>query len=671
MDPRKRIEELKSAIARHEKAYYLEDRPEITDVEFDALLRELGGLEEKYPRFLTADSPSQKVGGGVSEKFSTYKHNPPMLSIDNSYNEEDLLKFDERVKKGLGKTEVEYVTEPKIDGLGINLVYSSSGRRLKGVTRGDGETGEDITGNVLVIKSVPKSMTFEKSWNQVEIRGEIFMQRSDFEALNEERRKNEEQEFANPRNAAAGSVRLLDSNVTKERKLQLFCYSMYIFDEKGASIENVFKTHFEMLQKLRELGFPVSERVKKHKNVDEVLKEIWAFEKDRHKLPYDTDGMVVKVNGFADQRELGATSKFPRWAMAYKYAPEQAETVIEDIVVQVGRVGTLTPVAKLKPVFLSGSTISRATLHNEDEIKKKDIRVGDSVLIEKGGEIIPKVVSVIISKRPRGAKPFSMPTNCPSCGQPATRAEGEAAWRCVNRACPDQRLEAILHFVSRDAMDIEGLGPSTVVQMLEKGFLNDCADVFRLDYAKVAELEKMGEKSADNLRIAVETAKGRGMQRLLAGLGIRHVGERAALVLSRRYASVDDLMNADEEELSSIFEIGPKIAQSVAEFFKDAENRKLIARLKELGVNVKSDASKPDSQALQGKTFVVTGTLEGVSRNEAKELITRAGGKTAGSVSKKTDYLLAGSEPGGKLDDARKLGVKIIGLPQLREMLGE
>jgi DNA ligase (NAD+) len=669
LDPRKRLEELKSEINRHDRAYYLEDKPEISDERFDALMRELRELEEKHPELITPDSPTQKVGGGVSAKFAPRNHNPPMLSLDNTYDAEELEKFDQRVKKGLAREDVEYLTEPKIDGLGINLVYVD-GALVHAITRGDGKTGEDITENVLTIRSIPRKMTFKTGWKRAEVRGEIYMRRNDFESLNAEKLKKGEAEFANPRNAAAGSVRLLDAGVTRERKLHLFCYSLYIFGVDGSPVaDKNMSTQFEMLKKLVESGFPVNEGFKKHPSLKSVLTEIVDFEKTRLSLGYDTDGMVVKVNSFADQRELGATSKFPRWAVAYKYAAEQAQTLVEDIIVQVGRVGTLTPVALLRPVSLSGSVISRATLHNEDEIKRKDIRVGDTVIIEKGGEIIPKVVEVVAQKRAPGSKPFSMPHKCPSCGQPAHREEGEAAWRCVNRSCPAQRLESILHFVSRDAMDIEGLGPSTVEQMLEKGMLGDVAGLFRLDYARVAELEKMGEKSADNIRRAVEEAKGRGLQRLLTGLGIRHVGERAAMVLSRRYGSMDELMSAGEEELSSIFEIGPKIAQSVAEFFKDSENRKLAKDLNEFGVNTKSIEKRLDRQVFDGKTFVITGTLDGMSRNEAKELITRAGGRVSGTVSKKTDYLLAGEEPGSKLDKANELGVKTITLAQLKEML--
>ena len=667
MEPRKRIEELKSLIRRHEDSYYLKDRPEISDEEFDALMRELRSLEDRYPHFRAPDSPTRRVGGGVAEKFTPRKHAPPMLSLDNSYNAEELKKFDARVKKGLGREQVEYQTELKIDGLGINLIYEE-GELKFGVTRGDGKTGEDVTENIKTISSIPHRIVFPPGWKQAEIRGEIFMRRIDFEALNAERAKEGEAEFANPRNAAAGSVRLLDANITRQRNLRFYCYALYVPGATGEPPGEYPKTQFDMMRALIALKMPVQPDFKRHGGIGPVMEEIALFAQKRHSLEFDTDGIVVKVDSFADQRELGATSKFPRWAIAYKYAAEQAQTVIEEIAVQVGRTGTLTPVAHLTPVALSGSTITRATLHNEDEINRKDIRVGDTVVIEKGGDVIPKVVRVITEKRKPGAPPFAMPKQCPSCGSNAIREEGESAWRCVNRACPAQRLESIVHFASRNAMDIDGLGPSTVEQLMDKGLLRGLADLFRLDYAAVAALEKMGEKSAANLKISIEEAKGRGLQRLLMGLGIRHVGERAALVLSRRYSSIDALMAAEGEELSSIFEIGPKMAQSIADFFADAENKNLIAELGRLGVNMRGEPERLDKQTLAGKTFVITGTMEGLGRNEAKELITRAGGKVASTVSKKTDYLVAGEEAGSKLDKAVELGVKIIGKDDLLKL---
>ncbi len=668
-DPEKRIDELKRLINIHSEKYYLQDRPEISDEEFDKLIAELRRLEDEYPIYRTADSPTQKVGGGVREGFAAYSHNPPMLSLDNSYNAEDLREFDKRVKKGLARDHAEYLTELKIDGLGVNLIYENGKLKL-GVTRGDGKTGEDVTANIKTIGEIPHAIKTPAAWARCEVRGEIYLRRADFLKLNEERQEAGEESFANPRNAAAGSVRLLDANITKGRKLRFFCYALYVFGKDGEAVrDKVLHSQFEMMEKLKSLGFPVNDAFMKHSSIDSVLEEITGWEEKRKKLPYDTDGLVVKVNSFLDQRELGATSKFPRWAIAYKYAAEQAETVVQNIVVQVGRTGTLTPVADLTPVFLAGSTISRATLHNEDNVKQKDVRVGDSVIIQKAGDIIPQVMKVLFEKRSDGSKPWAMPKKCPACGGEVARAEGEAAVRCLNRRCPAQQLEAIIHFARRDCMDIDGLGPSRIEAMVQKGMLKDLADIFNLDYAAVAEIEKMGEKSADNLRRSIEAAKGRGLEKLLVGLGIRHVGERAAFLMARAFADVDALMAADEAKLTAIHEIGPEIAQSLIQFFADAENRKLIDKLKKYGVSMEGSRETPAAQTLAGKTFVITGTLEGMSRNEAKELIQRAGGKVSGSVSKKTDYLVAGSDPGSKLDDAQKLGVKVIGKEELLGLL--
>lgn len=684
-DPATRIDELKKRINHHSEKYYLHDSPEITDEEFDELMAELQRLEDENPIFRTADSPTQKVGGGVRKEFAAYSHNPPMLSLDNSYNPGDLREFDKRVKKGLARDHAEYLTELKIDGLGVNLVYEDGKLKL-GVTRGDGKIGEDVTANIKTIGEIPHAVKTPATWARCEVRGEIYLRRADFLKLNEERQEAGDEPFANPRNAAAGSVRLLDANITKGRKLRFYCYALYIFDKRGTAIrDTVLDSQYEMMKKLGALGFPVNDAYKKLPSIDAVLEEIAAWEEKRKKLPYDTDGLVVKVNSFLDQRELGATSKFPRWAIAYKYAAEQAETVVQNIVVQVGRTGTLTPVADLTPVLLAGSTISRATLHNEDNVKQKDVRVGDSVIIQKAGDIIPQVMKVLQEKRLAGSKPWTMPKKCPACGGEVARAEGEAAVRCLNRHCPAQQLEAIIHFAKRDSMDIDGLGPSRIEAMVQKGMLKDLADIFNLDYAAVAEtvvaepektkkdgnriLITIGKQNAENLRKSIEEAKGRGLEKLLVGLGIRHVGERAAFLMARAFADVDALMAADEEKLTSIHEIGPEIAQSLIQFFADEENRKLIDKLKKYGVRMEGSRETPAAQTLAGKTFVITGTLEGMSRNEAKELIQRAGGKVSGSVSKKTDYLVAGSDPGSKLDNANKFGVKVIGEKELLALI--
>ncbi|MEE8483762.1 MAG: NAD-dependent DNA ligase LigA [Nitrospinota bacterium] len=669
MDPKKRIEELRALIRSHEKKYYGEDRPEISDPEFDALMAELRKLESEYPELISPDSPTQKVGGEPSEEFATYAHNPPMLSLDNSFSKEDLLNFDKRVKKGIEGQKAEYLSEPKIDGVGINLVYEN-GKLARGVTRGNGKMGEDVTENAKTLKSVPLRINIPKDWARIEVRGEIYMRKGDFKTLNEERIKNGEAEFANPRNAAAGSLRLLDTSITEKRKLKLFCYALYIFDKDGASIRGKkLKSQFEMMNELKKIGFPVDENFKNHADIDSVQAEIDKWEEMRKNLDYDIDGLVVKVDSFAQQNELGSTSKFPRWAVAYKFAAEQSETLLKNITVQVGRTGALTPVAELEPVSLAGTTVSRASLHNEDEIARKDVRMGDTVIVEKAGDIIPQVVKVVMDKRPADSRKFQMPTTCPSCGSKAVRGEGEAAMRCINKNCPAQLRESIKYFASRNAMDIDGLGPAVIDQLLDKGLIKDAADIFDLDYRRVAELEKMGGKSADNLKAAIDEAKNRGLEKFLMALGIRHVGERAATVLSRRYASIDDLMKAGTDQLSSVHEIGGKMAQSITEFFGDKQNSSLIEKFKKLGVSVKGKTEKLDQQTLAGKTFVVTGTLEGITRNEAKESIKRAGGKVTSSISKKTDYLLAGENPGSKLDKARELGVSIMDKEEFLKLL--
>lgn len=670
MKPRGRIEELKKFLQRSEKAYYEKDAPEITDEEFDRLMRELRQLEEKYPELVTPDSPTQTVGGKPAEKFAPYRHDPPMLSLDNSCSEEELMKFDERIKKALGRESIEYLTELKIDGLGINLVYENS-ILTRGVTRGNGKIGEDVTANVSTIPSIRQKLDWRRMWGRAEIRGELYMSRADFANLNAQRSEAGEPEFANPRNAAAGSVRLLDSSVTKKRNIRLFCYGLYLFDKSGNKLrESVVDNQFDMMRKLKKLGMPVNDEFKKHPDMKSVMEEIEKWADKRRELEFDTDGLVIKVNRFADQDELGSTSKFPRWAIAYKFAPERAETVVEDIIVSVGRTGAITPVALLTPVFLAGSTISRASLHNEDEVKRKDIRAGDTVIIEKAGEIIPQVVKVLTQKRTPDIREFEMPSLCPSCGSDVFREEGEAAWRCVNRKCPAQVREAVIHFASKSGMDIDGLGPSTIDQMLESGLIKDVADIFRLDYRLVAQLEKMGEKSAENLRASVEAAKRRGMRSLLQALGIRHVGERAALLLSQRYGSVEELMAADEEKLASVYEIGRVIARSITAFFSGAANRELVKRLKSLGVVTEGKAGQTDKQTFTGKIFVITGTLAGMTRNEAKEYITRRGGRVTSAVSKKTDYLLAGDDPGSKLARAEELEVRVIATKEFLEMSG-
>jgi len=667
VDPTARAEELRALIRRHEKLYYEDARPEISDADFDGLMRELRTLEEAHPELITDDSPTHRVGGTPSERFKTGLHNPPMLSLDNAMTEEELVKFDERVKKGIEVGNLEYLVELKIDGMSLNLIYEN-GKLARGLTRGDGARGEDITANVKTIRSIPQQIAWPSGWARAEVRGEVYMNNSDFAELNRRRAEAGETEFANPRNASAGAVRLLDPEETGRRKLHFFAYGLHAFDSAGNPLL-VVDTQEDMMRKLTREGFPVNEHYRKHPDIKSALNEISVWGEKKKTLEYGTDGIVIKVNSLAHQRELGATSKYPRWAVAWKFPPEQAETVVEDIVVQVGRTGVLTPVAKLKPVFLAGSTISSATLHNEDELRGKDVRAGDAVVIEKAGDIIPQVVKVILEKRQPDSAEFRMPQTCPSCGKTVSRIEGEAAWRCANRHCPAQRRESITYFASKNGMDIDGLGPSIIDRMIEKGLIADPADIFRLDYAKLAELEKMGEKSADNLRRSIETAKGRGLRHLLTALGIKHAGARAALILSRRYRSLDELMGASAEELASIHEIGEVMAKSVVSFFADEDNRKLLEKLKLFGVSTASREETEISGKLAGRMFVITGRMEGIPRNEAKEMITRAGGRVSGSVSKKTDYVVAGEEPGSKLDKAKKLGVKVVSKEEFLKLL--
>jgi len=667
--PQDRFSKLKKEILKHNKSYYEQDSPTISDKEYDLLVAELRSIEEEHPELVTPDSPTQKVGGNRSEKFKGYKHNPPMLSLDNAFTEEELLKFDERVKKALETDSAVYLTELKIDGLAINLLYEN-GQLVKGATRGDGSIGEDVTDNVMTIKEIPKKIIWQKGWAKLEIRGEVYMDKKDFEKLNIERTDNGEQAFANPRNGAAGSLRLLDSSITAERNLRFFAYGLFLFDKNGNQIrESVAKSQSELLAFLEKNDFPVNQNYKKCLDINLVAKEISLLDETRKKLSCDTDGVVIKVNSFASQNELGSRSKSPRWAVAWKFKAEEAETVIKNINIQVGRTGVLTPVAELEPVLLAGSTISRATLHNEDEIKKKDIRVGDVVIIQKAGDIIPQVIKVVLEKRGSDSREYKMPTSCPSCKNPVERVKGQVALRCSNRNCPSCQAESIIYFASKSGMDIDGLGESTIRQMIERGMVKDVADLFDIDYEKVAGLEKMGEKSADNLKASVEGAKGRGLQRVLKSLGIRQVGERASLIISKSYSNIDELMKASQNQLAGRHEIGDVTASAIVEFFADAGNQLLIKKLQARGVSLESKSSENVSDRLAGKTFVITGTLENLSRIEAKEMIINNGGKVSGSVSKKTDFLLAGGNAGSKLDTAKKLGVTVISKTDLLKLL--
>ena len=655
--PKARAEQLREQIARHRRKYFVDDAPEISDAEYDELERELRAIEAEHPELVTPDSSTLRVGGEPSDAFVNVRHRTPLLSLDNAYSEDELRAWDDRLTRAVGRRVGRYVVEPKIDGLSISLWYRD-GLMERAVTRGDGIVGEDVTANVRTIRSIPDRLSRPAPF--VEARGEIFMPRASFQALNEARRSSGEPPFANPRNAAAGSLRLLDSGTTASRKLDGFFY--VLADIEG---EDPPTTHAEGLARLEDLGLRVNPLNAICSSLDEVTAGIEAIRGLRDQLEYEIDGAVVKADELELQRQAGSTSKFPRWAVAYKYPPEQAQTRVLDIVVQVGRTGALTPVAELAPVALAGTTVSRATLHNADEVARKDVRVGDTVMIEKAGEIIPQVMRVVTERRAKGAKRFSMPKVCPVCGSQAVREEGEVVTRCTGVSCPAKLREALLHFASRPGMDIQGLGDALVDQILGKGLVHDVADVYRLDVAALGELPRMGKKSAENVVGEIEASKALPLHRLLFALGIRHVGERAARVLACSIGSVDALKNAPQATLEGIPEIGPKTAAAVRTFFDQPRNRELIGRLAQAGVRAEATEEerapiRPPDSPFAGKTVVLTGTLPDVSREEAKARIEALGGRVSGTVSKKTDLLVAGDEPGSKLDKAVKLGVQVV-----------
>jgi DNA ligase (NAD+) len=663
---KRKIERLRKLIRHHETLYYVQDQPAISDREYDLLMRELQDLEEKFLESVTPDSPTQRVGGKVAKRFTAVAHKTPMLSLDNAFSVDELKEFHQRVVKGLenvSSEDIEYFVELKFDGLAVTLTYEN-GVFIQGATRGNGKEGEDITANLRTIKSIPLNISTDKEkYGTLEVRGEVFMRRESFRELNKSREADDEAPFANPRNAAAGSLRLLDSSITAKRKLDIFVYGM------GSTEPMPFKSHDEIQAALKNLGFKLNTNRHVCGSIEEVLPYIekWQMEKDT--LGYDVDGLVIKVNSLEYQKKLGATSKFPRWAVAYKYEAEKAETEVEDIICQVGRTGAITPVAILKPVYVSGSTVSRATLHNEDEIRKKDIRIGDRVLIEKAGEIIPRVVEVIKSKAKRGT-PFKMPVKCPDCQSTLLRPEEEAILRCVNYDCPAQFKERLFHFASRNAMDIDHFGPAIIEQLVDKGWVKNFSDLYKLDPQNVARLERMAEKSAQNLIEAIEKSKSAGLARLLHALGIRHVGQRAAMILARHFHSMTKLQNAKQEDLEFVMEIGGTVAESLAVYFKQISNQEEIKRLAECGVEVEITGESVGT-ALSGKQFVLTGSLESLTRDEAKEKIAALGGRVTSTVSKKTDYVVVGTDPGSKVEKAKKLGIEVVTEKKLKQMLGE
>ena len=667
-----RIEELRRALRHHNHRYYVLDDPEVSDIEYDRLMRELIALETDWPQLVSADSPSARVGAPPLEKFETVPHALPMLSLDNGFADEHVVKFDERVRKILDvQAPVDYTVEPKVDGVAVELVYEH--RRLAvASTRGDGFHGEQITDNVRTIKAVPLVLQRPPDNDIIpellEVRGEIYLGREGFKNLNAERLEEGLPPFANPRNAAAGSLRQLDSSITAKRPLEIFFYG--IGRLAGADIDS----HWAVLLLLKSLGLRVNPLTRPGLSVDGVLNCCRELEEKRHDLPYDIDGAVVKVDRISYQRMLGATSRSPRWAMAYKFAAVQATTSVEAIEVQVGRTGALTPVAHLRPVKIGGVTVSRATLHNEDEIRKKGVLIGDTVLVQRAGDVIPEVVKVIVSQRSGKEKDFRMPTYCPVCNATVVRLKKEnsedyeAAHRCINTACPAQIKEHIKHFASKGAFDIDGLGDKLIDQMVQRGLLRSYADIFELEPAAIESLERMGPKSARNLIEAIETSKSVDFHRFIFSLGIRHVGEHAARILAETFGHLDDLMRASREHLEQIDGIGPILAGSIHSFFQQTENRQTVARLIKGGIELRYRAAVTSGKLI-GKVFVLTGALDSLTRRQAAERITAAGGKVSSAVGSATDYLVAGKSPGAKLQRARQLGVKVIDENQLEKLL--
>ncbi|MFQ6102818.1 MAG: NAD-dependent DNA ligase LigA [Candidatus Glassbacteria bacterium] len=653
---KKRVEELRQEIEYHNYKYYVEDSPEISDAEYDALMRELRKLEEKHPELITPYSPTQRVSGTPLEEFNTITHSVPMLSLDNSYDEGELMEFDGRVKRALGNEEVEYVVELKIDGLGVSLIYED-GIFVRGATRGDGITGEDVTENLRTVKMLPlKLRPLDGRSLSLEVRGEVYMDRQGFVRANAEREEAGQPPFANPRNAAAGSIRLLDPRITARRPLRIVLY--YLLDAATHGIES----HREALSLMRKVGLPVSEHIKVCPDMQDVIRVCNEYNEIRRDLDFDVDGMVIKVNSFSQQERLGSTSHHPKWAIAYKFQAEQEKTKVVDIIVNVGRTGALTPVAILKPVFLSGTTVSRASLHNEDEVRRKGVKIGDMVLVEKAGEIIPQVVRVLEEERTGQEREFVMPSTCPVCGSVVYRPEGEAVARCTGARCSAQIKERILHFGYRKAMDIEGLGPAIVEQLVDRKLVGDVADLYSLKGQDLSRLERMAEKSAENLLAAIEDSKGRGLERVLFGLGIRYVGVTVAELLARQYGSMEMLEQAGREELEEVEGIGPKVAESVVLFFSQDDNLRVIRKLRSFGVSMKATQQVVGEGGgiFEGKTFVLTGTLENFTRDEASSLIKSLGGKVTSSVSGRVDYLLLGKNPGSKLEKAKNLGIEIL-----------
>lgn len=660
---KKEIEKLRGEIRHHDHRYYVLSQPELSDKEYDGLMRSLKELEEEFPGLISPDSPTQRVAAGIQEGFKTVKHRQKMLSLDNTYSFEELRDWDERVHKGSGNQEIQYVAELKIDGVSANLTYRD-GLLVSAATRGDGENGEDVTLNIKTIRAIPLRIETKKPPKLIEIRGEVYLELKDFAAINKERKAQGEVLFANPRNAASGSLKLLAPGITARRNLNFFAHSL------GELSNGQFSTQWEFLQELKKYSMRINPESRLCPSLDEVFEFCELWQEKRKKLSYEIDGVVLKVNSLEAQISLGATLKSPRWAAAYKFPAHQVTTKLKDIIVSVGRTGIITPVADLEPVECAGVTISRATLHNFDEIERLGVKIGDRIVLERAGEVIPKIIKTVESLRTGKEKTFKIPRSCPVCGSTIIKEkEEDVAYRCINPSCPAQLEKGLLHFSSRLCMDIEGMGEAAVKQLIEKNLVKDFADIYSLEKGQLLILELFKDKKAENLVLAIENSKRRALGRLIYGLGIRHVGEKAAYVLAQEFKTLENLVSAKKEDLEAIYEIGPVISESVVAFFKQESIRKLIKKLEAAGVNTKEDERAAKKTSLSDKTVVFTGELESFSRAEAEDLLRKTSGKASSSVSKETDFVVAGRNPGSKYERAKKLGLKIIDEKEFMEML--
>ncbi|MBI3327529.1 MAG: NAD-dependent DNA ligase LigA [Nitrospinae bacterium] len=665
-EARRQLEQLRQEIEYHNYRYYVLDDPEISDAEYDRRMRQLQELEAAFPDLITADSPTQRVGAAPVEDFGTVLHAIPMLSLDNAFAPEEVQEFDERLKRLLGSAEtLEYVAEPKLDGVAVELVYAD-GLLVQGSTRGDGVRGEDVTQNLRTIKTLPLRLLATSQSitpRRLEVRGEVYMNKADFQRLNARRAEEGEPTFANPRNASAGSLRQLDPRVTAARPLDIFCYGI-------GQVEGVtFRTHWESLQMLSRWGLKVSASCERCTGIEAALAYYARMRDRRDDLPYEIDGVVIKVNALAHQRALGARSRSPRWAIAYKFEPKQAVTRVHEIIVQVGRTGALTPVALLEPVRVAGVEVSRATLHNPDEIARKDVRVGDWVMVQRAGDVIPDIVEVLKERRTGQEHPFAMPARCPVCGADVVRLAEEVVPRCVGLACPAKLKETVAHFAAKEGMDIDGLGDKTIEQLVERGLVKDIADLYVLTKGDLLKLDRLADKSASNLLAAIEHSQQTSLPRLLYALGIRHVGVHVAQVLAQHYPRLEDLQRVSLEELQAIREIGPRIAQSLIAFFGDPGNQAVLEKLQRGGVRIAAATPQPTDHALRGKTFVFTGALQSFTRDAARRLVEASGGHVASSVSRATSYVVAGDASGAKLERARELGITILSEAQFQALL--